>query len=49
MEIKLDTFIYIDKEARNITKLFNETQIKVTFLTGNTIENIVKLHPQRDG
>jgi hypothetical protein len=42
------TFTYIEKETRKITKLFKNTKIKIAFRTRNTIQNIVKQHPQKD-
>jgi len=34
-------FIYVGKETRFITKIFKNTNVKVTFTTDNTIENLL--------
>jgi chromosome condensin MukBEF complex kleisin-like MukF subunit len=34
--------MYCGKKVRQITKLFKETQLKITFRTNNTINNILK-------
>jgi FtsZ-interacting cell division protein YlmF len=41
------TFTYSEKETRNITKIFKDTKIKIAFRTQNTVQNIVKQHPQK--
>jgi hypothetical protein len=40
------TSTYSGKEARIITKLFQDTKLKVAFCTQNTIQNIVRPQPQ---
>jgi hypothetical protein len=35
-------------ERKKITELFKDVQIKIAFRMLNTIQNIIKLHPQRD-
>jgi hypothetical protein len=35
------TFTYSGKEVRSITKLFQDTRIKIAFRTQNTIQNIL--------
>jgi hypothetical protein len=44
---KWATFTYIGKETRKITKLFKDTKIEIAFRTRNTIQNIVRQHPQK--
>jgi hypothetical protein len=41
------TFTYSGIEIRNITKIFKDTQTKIAFKTQNTIQNIMKQHPQK--
>jgi hypothetical protein len=45
--LKRVIFIYSGKETKKITKTFEEEEIKVAFLTRNTVQNIIKPHPQR--
>jgi hypothetical protein len=45
---KWATFTYSSTEVRRITKLFQDTQVKVAFCTQNTIQNILKPHAQTD-
>jgi hypothetical protein len=39
--IKWAIFTYVGKETRFITKIFKNTNVKVTFTTDNTIENLL--------
>jgi hypothetical protein len=45
---KWATFTYCRKEVRQITKLFQNTQLRVALHTQNTINNILKLREQID-
>jgi hypothetical protein len=45
---KWATFTYIGKETRKITKLFKDTKLKIAFRTRNTIQKLVRQHPQKD-
>jgi hypothetical protein len=48
MWTKWATFTYSGKEVRIITKLFQDTRIKIAFHTQNMIQNILKPHEQTD-
>jgi hypothetical protein len=45
---KWATFTYNGKEVRKITKLFRDTQIKITFRTRNSIQIILRHKPLND-
>jgi hypothetical protein len=45
-ENKIGTITYCGNEVRKITKLFKNTQLRIAFLTHNTIKNILKHHNQ---
>jgi hypothetical protein len=45
---KWATFTYGGKEIRKTTKLFRDTQMKITFRTTNTIQNILRHQPLID-
>jgi hypothetical protein len=45
---KCATFTYSGREVRKITNLFRDTNIKVTFRTRNTIQDILRPRPQID-
>jgi hypothetical protein len=45
-ENKTGSFTYSRKESQKIIKLFKEAQIETEFRTRNTVQNIVKPHPQ---
>jgi hypothetical protein len=42
------TFTYSGKEVREVIKIIRDTRIKVAFRTRNTIQDILKPHPQID-
>jgi hypothetical protein len=42
------TFTRSRKETRKITKLFKDTQIKISFRVQNAIQNIITQHPRTD-
>jgi hypothetical protein len=44
--MKWIAFKYSGKEVRQITKLFEDTNLKTLFCTHNTIEVIIKPTPQ---
>jgi hypothetical protein len=45
---KWDIFTYSGKETKKITKPFKEAQLKIAFRARNTLQKIVKPHPQID-
>jgi len=40
------TFTYFGRQTRNITRIFKDTHIKITFKTNNTVNKILSLNPQ---
>jgi hypothetical protein len=45
---KWATFTYSGKEAKQITKLFKDTHIKIAYKTQNTIQKVTKQHTQSE-